>query len=55
MILSLEKNIRGGISSALRDRYVKSDDNKKIFHIDAKNVYGHSMSKPLAYDKIKLD
>ena len=30
MILLLENNIRGGISSVMGDRYVKSDENKKI-------------------------
>ena len=44
MILLLENNIRGGISSVMGDRYIKSDDNKKILYIDANNLYGHSMS-----------
>ena len=35
MILLLENNIRGGISSVMGDRYVRSDDNKKILYIDA--------------------
>ena len=55
MILLLENNIRGGISSVMRDRYVKSNDNKKILYIDANNLYGHSMSDPLPYDEIKFD
>ena len=55
MILLLENNIRGGISSILGDRYVKSDKNKKILYIDANNLYGHSMSEPLPYDEIKFD
>ena len=42
MILLLENNIRGGISSVMGDRYVKSDDNKKILYIDANNLYGSS-------------
>ena len=29
MILTLESNIRGGISSVMGDRYIKSDKNKK--------------------------
>ena len=29
MILLLENNIRGGISSVMGDRYIKSDENKK--------------------------
>ena len=37
MILLIEKNIGGGISSILGDRYVKSDENKKILYADANN------------------
>ena len=37
------------------DRYIKSDENKKILYIDANNLYGHSMSEPLPYDEIKFD
>ena len=55
MILLLENNIRGGISSVMGDRYIKSDDNKKIMYIDANNLYGHSMSQYLPYDEIKFD
>ena len=35
MILLLENNIRGGISSVMGDRYVISDEIKKILYIDA--------------------
>ena len=55
LILTLENNIRGGISSVMGDRYVKSNENKKILYIDANNLYGHSMSEPLPYDEIKFD
>ena len=55
MILLLENSIRGGISSVMGDRYVKSDDNKKILYIDANIIYGHSMSQTLPYDEIKFD
>ena len=55
MILLIENNIRGGISSVMGDRYIKSDDNKKILYIDANNLYGHSMSQYLPYDEIKFD
>ena len=41
MILLLENNIRGGISSVMGDRYIKSDDNKNILYIDANKLYGH--------------
>ena len=50
----LEKIIRGGISSVKGDRYVNSNDNKKILYIDANNLYGHSMSQPLLYDEIEF-
>ena len=30
MILLLENNIRGGISSVMGDRYIRSDENKKL-------------------------
>ena len=55
MILLLENNIRGGISSVMGDRYVRSDENKKILYFDANNLYGLSMSEPLPYDEIKFD
>ena len=55
MILLLENTIHGGFSSVLGDRYIKSDDNKKILYIDANNLYGHSMSQYLPYDEIKFD
>ena len=55
MFLLLENNIRGGISSVMGDRYIKSDENKKILYIDANNLYGHSKSEPLPYDEIKFD
>ena len=50
LILLIENNIRGGIRSVMGDRYVKSDDLKKILYIDATNLYGHSMSQFLPYD-----
>ena len=55
MILLLENNIRGGISSVMGDRYIRSDDNKKVLYFDANNLYGDSMSQPLPYDEIKYD
>ena len=54
MILLSGNNIRGGIS-VMGDRYVKSDDNKKMLYTDANNLYGHSMSEPLSYDEIRFD
>ena len=55
MILLLENNIRGGISPVMGDRYIKSDDNKKILCVDSNNLYGHSMSQPLPFDEIKFN
>ena len=55
MILLLENNIRGGISSVMGDRYVRSDKNKKILYIDAKILYGWAMSESLPYDGNKFE
>ena len=54
LISSIENNIRGGISSVMGDRYVKSDGNKKILYADATNFYGHSMRQFLPYDEIEM-
>ena len=54
LILLIENNIRGGISSVMGDRYVKSDENNKITYIDATNLYGYSMSQFLPYDEIEM-
>ena len=55
MTLLLENNMRGGIGSVMADRYVRSDENKKILYVYANNLYGHSMSQYLPYDEIKFD
>ena len=55
LILLLENHIRGGIGSAMGDRYVKSNENKKILYDDANNLYGWAMSEALPYDEIKFD
>ena len=54
MILLIEKNIRGGISSVMGDRDVASDE-KKILYVDANKLYGHSVCQLLPYDEIKFD
>ena len=54
LILLIENQIRGGISSVMGDRYVKSDESKKIIYMDATNLYGHSMPQMLPYDKIEM-
>ena len=54
LILLIENNIRGGISSIMGDRYVESDEDNKIIYADATNLYGHSMSQMLPYDEIEM-
>ena len=54
LILPLENKIRSGFSSVMGDRYVNSDENKKIIYMDSTNIYGHSMSQPLPYDVIEM-
>ena len=55
MILLLENNNRGGISSVMGHAYVQSDENKKILYVDANNLYGWIMSEYLPSDEIKFD
>ena len=45
LILSLDDNLRGGISPVTGDRYVKTDENKKTLCIDAYNLYGWAMKR----------
>ena len=54
LILLLENNTRGGISSVMGDRYVKSDENEKILYLDATKLYCYSMSQMLPYDEIEM-
>ena len=54
LILLLENNVRGGISSVMGDRYVKSDENNMVIYMDATNLNGHSMSQMLPYDEIEM-
>ena len=53
LILLIDNIIRGGISSVMGDRYVKSDENKKILYMAATNLYGHSMSQLLPFAEIE--
>ena len=55
MILLLENKIRGGVSSIMGSRYVKSDEDKKISYVVANNLYGWAMSEYLPYDENKFD
>ena len=50
----MEHIFRGGLSSVMADRYLKSDDNKKIIYMDATNFYGHSMIQVLPFDEIEM-
>ena len=54
-IFLLVNNFRGGVSSVMGNRYVQSDDNKKILYVDANNLYGWVMSEYLPYDEINFD
>ena len=54
MILLLENNIRGGVSTVMGDRFIKSDEHKKILYIDASNQYGLSMSQHYLMMKLNL-
>ena len=54
MLLLVDNNIGGGISSVMGDKYVKSDENKKILFLDATKLYRHSMIQPLPYDELEL-
>ena len=47
LLLLLENNIRGGISSVMGDRFVESNENKQISYIDANNLYGWAWSQYL--------
>ena len=47
LLLLLENNIRGGISSVMGPRYIESDTNTKLLYIDANNLYGWAISQYL--------
>ena len=56
LLLPLENNIRGGISSVMGDRYLEADENAKFLYIDSNNLYGWTMSQylpPGDFKKIK--
>ena len=55
LFLTVENNIRGGISSIMSDRYVQSDEKKKISFEDAINLYGWALSECFPCDEIKFD
>ena len=45
LLLLLENNIGGGISSVMEPRYIESDENTKFLYIDAYKLYGWAMSQ----------
>ena len=47
LLLLLENNIRGGISSVMGPRYIESNENTKLLYIDENNLYGWAMSQYL--------
>ena len=55
MFFLLENLLRGRSSSVMGDRYVISDEKKKILYIVANKLYGHSMSQQLPYDENEFD
>ena len=54
MILIIEHIITGGKSSVMGNKYVKLEDHKKIFNVDADSLCGWAMSQSLPYDEITM-
>ena len=54
LILTFENNKRGWISAVMGDRYVISDETKKILYMDATKLYRYSINQPLPYDEIEM-
>ena len=54
LLILLENNIRGGISSVMGDRHVQSDENKQILYIDANNLNGWAMSQYLPTGEFEI-
>ena len=54
LILLLEKNIRGGISSVMGDRYEKMDGYETTLYVDSTNLYGWARSQMLPNDEIEM-
>ena len=50
----IENNIRGGVSAVMGDRYVKSEENKKILYKDANKLYRWALSESLPSDEINF-
>ena len=54
LILTLQNNIRGGISSNMGDKYVKSDENEKVLYVGANKLYVWAMCESQPYDEIEM-
>ena len=57
LLLLLENNIRGGISSVMGPRFIESNENTKLLYIDANNLYGWAMSQYLPigeFEKLEI-
>ena len=54
LLLLLENNIRGGISSIMGNRHVQSDEYKQIFYIDANDQYGWAISQYLPTGEFEI-
>ena len=48
-------DVGGGISSIMGDRYVNSDEDKKMMHKDANILYGWARSLTIPYVGINFD
>ena len=49
-----ESGIRGGLSGIFGDRYIKSDNNTVILHVDMNNLYGFAMLMYLPTGNFKI-
>ena len=54
LVLTIANIIRGGLCGVIGDRYVVSDDNKKLLYKVAKKLFGHSISQFLLYDEFEM-
>ena len=49
-----ENGIRGGLSGVFGDRYIESDNNTVILHVDMNNLYGFAMLQHLPIGNFKI-
>ena len=48
----IELGVRGGVS-VISHRHVEADDDHSLLYVDANNLYGHAMSRPLPIGKFR--